>query len=370
MTPDPARVLVSYWGRRGSLPQFTYEVAKAAVKDPKITATISVSRQNTDFMRYLEFGKSLMPINTFQSNPGALLRSYRIRTARRKLFRWIIDNNIQLVIELMPHVWSHAIMPVVHRAGARYATIIHDFTAHPGDFSASAKPLLDRVIPLADVVNTLSVSVSDAIIASKLTASEKVFSHFHPDLEYGPIERIPFPHHGNPLRLLFLGRIMRYKGLDLFLDTIDQLRADDIPIEFGVYGEGALGKNAERLERMGGEVVNRWLNSREIADALSAHHLVILSHVEASQSGIAAAAFGAGVPVVSTPVGGLTEQVIKGTNGLIAENVSAVALADAVKHFYRNPDVYRRVQANLIETRAERSMSRFVSNLVDTALRS
>ena len=47
-------------------------------------------------------------------------------------------------------------------------------------------------------------------------------------------------------------------------------------------------------------------------------------------SGIAPLAFAAGRPMVVTPVGGLPEAVEHGVNGVVADAVDAVSVADAV----------------------------------------
>ena len=163
---------------------------------------------------------------------------------------------------------------------------------------------------------------------------------------------------------------MAYKGLHLFLDTVDQLRNDGIAVEAGVFGEGPLGSATERLQRMGAEVVNRWLSGAEIAAALARYHAVVLSHTEASQSGVAATAFGAGVPVIATPVGGLIEQVTDGVAGVLAKRTDApAALAAAVKHLLLDQQVYRATCLNLARTSEQRSMARFVKIIVAHTVR-
>jgi hypothetical protein len=72
---------------------------------------------------------------------------------------------------------------------------------------------------------------------------------------------------------------MPYKGLALFLDAADLLRADNISVE---VGEGALGKLNARLRGGGAEVVNRWLLPHEISTILGRAHAIVLSHTEAS----------------------------------------------------------------------------------------
>ena len=154
----------------------------------------------------------------------------------------------------------------------------------------------------------------------------------------------------------------------MFLDTVDILRGEGLSIEVGVFGEGPLGNNADRLLAMGAEVVNRWLNETEIAAVLSRFHAVILSHTEASQSGIAATALGAGLPAVATPVGGLIEQITDRQTGILALRADAPALADAIIQLMRDPQLYNAICYNIAKSREHRSMARFVEDCVSHAL--
>lgn len=358
------RVMFVYWGRRGALSQFTLEVARAALKDEKLSTTISVSRQNELISSFEEFGPALLPIDTFSHGVSAVLQAWRIPRLRQQLYDRIRSDETQAVIELIPHVWSFLLMPVVRKAGARYCTVIHDADAHPGDRSGLMKGLLDRVLPMADTVFTLSGAVAGRLEASGLAPVDKISILHHPDLTYSVRRPRPPRQPGGPVRLLFLGRIMAYKGLNLFIDTAERLRRDGVPVEIGVFGEGRLGQSEARLQAMGAEIVNRWLTSEEIADALSRYDAVVLSHTEASQSGVAATAFGAGVPVVATPVGGLIEQVVDGVTGVLAKQADSDALADAVKLLFSEPGLYESVCANLVRTSEDRSMAKFIEDIV------
>ena len=364
MQPHPCRVMLCYWGRRGALTQFTLEAGRAARVDANIRATISVSRQNEAFPAFEEFGDTLFPINTFKSNLGVASQASRIPLIRRALFQRLQSDRIEVLIELMPHVWSPFIMSVSHRAGVRYATIIHDADPHPGDYTSVVKGFLDWSIRSADVVFTLSRAVAEPLLAAGVPQS-KVFTLFHPDLRYGKVEHARIPN--APLRLLFLGRIMPYKGLPLFLDAVELLRQQGIPVAIGVFGEGSLGSSAQRLARLGAEVVNRWLADDEIAKVLSRFDALVCSHIEASQSGVVATAHGAGLPVVATPVGGLIEQIHDGITGVIAVRPDGPALAEAIKRLL-NIRFYQTICDGIQETVADRSMSRFLEEIVSKAL--
>lgn len=367
MRKETSRVMVVYWGRRGALTRFTLEFGLAARADPSVAATISVSRQNESFADYAVFGKSLFPVSTFDSSPGAVLKAWRIVELRRRMEERLRQDGIQTIIELMPHIWSPLVMPLARRDGIRYVPIIHDVHGHLGDPTGIVNGWLNRVVQSADVVLTLSNAVADRIVATGLAPERKVFPLFHPDLTYGVAPHDPLPTLHRPIRLLFLGRILAYKGLGLFLDTIEQLRSEGIEVAAGVFGEGDVSQHRDRLTALQAEVVNRWLTEAEIAEALAKYDVVVLSHLAASQSGIAATAFGAGRPVVATPVGGLLEQVQHGISGLVAKRIDACALAEEIKALVLETGLYAQIVQSLHYTARERSMARFVRDCVSHA---
>lgn len=191
---------------------------------------------------------------------------------------------------------------------------------------------------------------------------------FHPDLSYGAQAPRSPPAPGEPWRLLFLGRIMPYKGLGLFIETMEQLRASGLSIRPGVFGEGPIdGPAQSRLAALGARVVNRWLSPQEMADAFASHHAIVLSHTEASQSGVAAAAFGACLPAIATPVGGLAEQIRDGVTGTISTNVDAGSLAIAAQRLLA-PERYAAICTNVRTGAESRSVARFVDALVRHAI--
>jgi glycosyltransferase involved in cell wall biosynthesis len=367
---DPSRVMFLYWGRRG-MTQFAYEVARAALADQRIAASVSVSRQNESFAKFDEFGPAVFPIDTFSANIGTLTQAWRIPLLRRRLVARLREDRTQVVIELMPHVWSSFVTPAIRAAGVRYVTIIHDADAHPGDYrSGWVKRVLDDAVNKADLVLTLSEAVSGRLAATGRLSQQKHVTLFHPDLGYGAA-KVPAPQPPEPgaaLRLLWMGRIMPYKGLPLFLDAVDMLRAKGHAVEVGVFGEGALGNNADRLSAIGAEVVNRWLTEAEIAAVLPRFHAVVLSHTEASQSGIVGTALGAGLPTIATPVGGIVEQIKDRQTGMLAARADASALADVIIQLLRDPQLYRAICLNIAKTRETRSVARFVEDCVSQAL--
>ena len=355
----PARVMFLYWGRRGSLPRFSMELARVALSDKAISASISISRQNMSFRSFEGFGSALFPVTTFETRWGAFFNLWRLPKVIAALKARLRADGTTAVIDLMPHIWSPIIAPAIKSMGVRYVPIIHDADPHPGDRTTLVKRWIDRSIDSADLVITLSGAVAGRLEALGRINRSRVVTLFHPDLNYAPFAPPRPPRSGEPMRLLFLGRILAYKGLPLFLDAVEILREAGLSVEVGVYGEGPLGSSAARLAALNAEVVNRWLSEEEVAQILPRYHAVILSHTEASQSGVAAAALGAGIPVVATPVGGLIEQISDGRTGVVALRADGNALAEAIEDLLLNPTLYEKICENISITREERSMARF-----------
>lgn len=220
----------------------------------------------------------------------------------------------------------------------------------------------------ADLIITLSRTVADRLVSSRLAPAERVVPLFHPDITFGqpPAERMRLP--GSPLRLLFFGRILPYKGLSLLIEAMAMLRAQGIAVHLGVAGQGDISRYQARLAALGAEVINRWIEEEEIPPLLARYDAIALSHVEASQSGVAATAFGSCMPAIGTPVAGIAEQVVDGKTGLLARRLSARAFADAAARLALDPGLYQRMARHLKESAHERSMARFLDLLLDDTL--
>jgi glycosyltransferase involved in cell wall biosynthesis len=121
------------------------------------------------------------------------------------------------------------------------------------------------------------------------------------------------------------------------------------------------------MTEMGLELVNRRLSDEEVGDTLLRYDALIASHIEASQSGVVAAALGAGLPCIVTPVGGLVEQIADGETGMIAEEATASALAAAVRRLFFTPNLYSTICSTIALRRDQRSMSRFLAECVRVA---
>jgi glycosyltransferase involved in cell wall biosynthesis len=359
------RVMFLYWGQRGAMSRFTLSLAETSKSMNQIDALISVSQENELFDKFKLADIKLFPIRTFTSRIGAITQAYRIVALRRSFAECLHAQRIEAIVVLMPHIWSPLISGIAKRMRIPYTVIVHDAMGHIGDPTALINHWLLYDAQRADRVVTLSRSVANELIASSSIPSERMSTLFLPNFynrhESRPHRRNP----SSPLRLLFFGRILPYKGLPLFVAALEKVRANGIPIEIGVYGEGKLGVEGQRLEALGAKIVNQWIPESEIDKIFSQYDALVLSHVEASQSGVVALAFGRGLPVVTTPVGGLTEQVVHEVNGLVADSVTSDALAAQIFRLATEPGLYGRLSETISRDFPQKSMRVFLERLMD-----
>lgn len=360
----PRRTLFLYLGRRGALGRFTLELAQAAQDVPGLEPIIAISSMNENVDEFSWLGKSLLRLDTF-NRVVSISNVRNFLAARRCLLRRIADDDVAAVITLMPHIWTPLLARAIRSRGVRYVTIIHDSVSHPGDPTAAVMPWLRSEARHADRVVTLSRAVADHMTAGGFADPLRTRSLFLPDLRYGSAQLARHWTGERPLRLLFMGRIFKYKGLPLLLDALDMLRAEGLRVHLGVAGAGDISDLRERLAVLDAEVIDRWLGDGEIAPLLARYDAMALPYIEASQSGVAAVAFGSCMPVVAMSSGGLAEQVIEGKSGVVAEQVTARSFADAIRRLVTNATLYGQISRSLKETAEDRSMRTFLARLLD-----
>jgi len=140
--------------------------------------------------------------------------------------------------------------------------------------------------------------------------------------------------------LLFFGYVRAYKGLDLALRALAQLRDEDPALTLLVVGEfyEPRARTEALIEELGlrhrVRIVDRYVPNEEVARYFQAADLVLQPYRSATQSGIAQIALACGRPVLATRVGGLPEQIEDGVSGLLVPPEAPAALAAAIRRYF------------------------------------
>jgi glycosyltransferase involved in cell wall biosynthesis len=361
-TPTDSKMPIAlvYWGRMGAGAALMNQIAEAMRDDARFELYLSPSLNSELPPRFPD--ERVLPVHTFSGPLGLMARTPFLRATVGRLVKEFKARNVRAIVTVMPHVWGLALQRAARRAGIRTMLIVHDADPHPGE----RRPLLDwlvrREIAASDRIITLSNHVASRLIVRRVVPKDRVARTFHPVFRFGAK---PAAERHAPLRLLFFGRILPYKGVGMLLNAYAWLRATGVELTLTVVGRGRIDGPAS-LEVQPGLTIRRgWVAPDAIGEILAEADAVVLPYLEASQSGVVAAAYGAGLPVIATPVGGLREQVADGRTGVLAQGTSAVDFAEAIRRLIETPGLYETCRAGAAARAAVHSPERFAAALGD-----
>jgi glycosyltransferase involved in cell wall biosynthesis len=304
-------ILVWQWGRRGAGPRFAATMAANLGAVGGVRTCLSLST-GAEILRGADPPANDLPVHTYEGLGGFALRMAGAPISVGPLARRIARLAPDLAICAMPGPLDLLAASALRRLGTPFAVVVHDADAHPGDGLPFQMTLQRRLLDRANGVIALTAHVAAQLREQGVVPypGESGLEHrpllraTHPPFLFGPPPPPPRAH-GGPLRLLSFGRLLPYKGLDLLADALTLVGPRE-DLKTRVVGSGPDSDALGRLAALPAVTVeNRWVPEDEIGDLLAWSDAIVLSHREASQSGVAAAAIAAGRWVVATKVGGL-----------------------------------------------------------------
>ena len=136
----------------------------------------------------------------------------------------------------------------------------------------------------------------------------------------------------------YIGRVTSIKRPDRFLDVVAEIKRRDLEIEFFIAGDGELLDYCRN--RVGSEnlPVNLLGWQMDIENLLAAADLVVLTSDNAGTPLSLIQAGMAGLPVVSTNVGSISEVVLGDITGILT-TMDVLEIADAIEKLFRNKEL-------------------------------
>lgn len=346
-------ILIWFWGRRGGGPRYTLELARVLAKRNELNVYLSVSRQSELYASFEDIPiAGDFNIDTYESFFQFGIQSLKLPLLRRNFGSFIQEKKIDVVFCTMDHIWNTFMTDLILNSGSTYLLTVHDAFRHPGEDQHWRRWLLRRDIMASDATIVLTHSVRLALLDNYGYPVERIFLSTHG--HFGDVNSDVSPRFLSkdmPVRLLFFGRILKYKGLDILLEALPLLRRDFPNLELEIWGAGDIGPYKGSLANIGGiRVENRWIEEAEIPAIFASSDLVVLPYREASQSGVVPTAFAFGIPCIATPIPGLCEQVTDSVTGVIASGFSPAQFAEAIAKVLRDPAFYQRLSLGCITT--------------------
>ena len=166
---------------------------------------------------------------------------------------------------------------------------------------------------------------------------------------------------GGPPTVLFLGRLVKIKGVHHLLDAFRSVNQN---VRLKIIGAGPASENLKQLaDRYGLQSrvsFHGWITHDRLEDIFRQSHVVVVPSIWPEPFGIVGLeAMSYGKPVVASDVGGVSEWCRNGETGFLTSAGDPAMLAEKINYLIDNPSVAKR----LGETGREQVNKNFTSKI-------
>ena len=308
------------------------------------------------------------PVGTLRAAGKALAQAVRARRGFFATPRKIYLKELLLAVDLADRLDRAGDVRRLHAHFAHGTTTVtwlastitgipFSFTGHAKDiYTEDLNPagLLRRKMDAASFVATCTDANRRHLIAlGSHTPVHVVYHGLNADfasLVAGGVRRVPAPR----VRLLAVGRLVRKKGLDTFVDACAVLRSRGVDFEAVIAGESgdhepevrarvAATGLEERVTFLGPLTQVGLFEQYQQASVFALPCRVLEDGDRDGIPNVLMEAMACGVPVVTTGVSGIRELVDDGVNGLVVEPDRPTDLADALHRLIKDPGLAREI---------------------------
>ena len=218
------------------------------------------------------------------------------------------------------------------------------------------KALKERPARIREVMNSVDRILAPTELTREMLVANGVkgrgveVSHY--GIDVSNLRDASPKHNPPPLRVGFIGTLGWHKGCDLLIRAFKEL-SPEFDATLAIYGNlerfksfvselRRLAGRDERIEFAGTfppEEIGRVLSEMDV--------LVVPSRWYENTPLVVYSAFATGTPVVATDLGGLSEVVEHGNNGLLFELESVESLSRQLRRLYEEPGLLERLSAGI-----------------------
>jgi len=251
--------------------------------------------------------------------------------------------------------WEKCIYILFAKAAGR-KVVLHVHGALFREFyensSNSIQALIRKYLNKCDAVIALSSGWKTFL--STLVGEERIY------VVRNGIDQQPFRQHGqqsNVVRFLHIGEVSQRKGVFDLIEAAAILKRKGLQFQIDLAGPGEIREAQEKARRL------------DVADRLTVHGprrgeekykllqmsqcFVLASYGEGLPISILEA-LAAGLPVISTPVGGIPEVISDEVNGILIEQGNSEQLANAMERMIKDQEMRKKMsKANLALARKD-----------------
>ena len=170
-----------------------------------------------------------------------------------------------------------------------------------------------------------------------------------------------FKNFSRPLNVLFMGRLEGRKGVYDVLDAAEKLSPKEVVIS--LCGDGEISNVKKKVEEKG---IGKWVKIMGWIDGKrkelmfkKAHIFLLPSYNEGLPMSILEA-LAYGIPVISTPVGGIPEAIRDGQNGFLIPPGCHDLIVDTLRKIANNPELWKQLSLNARKTYKEKFDMKYI----------
>jgi len=158
-----------------------------------------------------------------------------------------------------------------------------------------------------------------------------------------------------PVKILFVGRLVRQKNLPLLMEVLEQLSktAATGNVAVTIIGDGPLKDYLlAEIKKRGLEKLVTYIpraSRSEILNIFKEHHILILTSIYEGFAKVFMEAAAAGLPIVTTRVSGVANIVKDAVSGFVLAQGDAAGLAEKIKILATDSDKLREFSKNIKE---------------------
>ena len=148
----------------------------------------------------------------------------------------------------------------------------------------------------------------------------------------------PYPKYDGSINLLFIGRIMKNKGIEEFLECAKYIRQNYSNTRFNIIGGVETDKYIHQIADLESQGIVKYYGvQKNVHDYIKNSHAIVLPLYHEGTANVLLEGAACGRPIIATNVAGCIETFDDGVSGLSCSPRSAQSLIEAVEKFLLLP---------------------------------
>lgn len=374
---DNLKIAVVYLGRKGGGAAYAFEMAKGLVEnDCQVYLFVSKYAENLSSWLSLKTAHTEI-IKTYRGKFSFVLNSFLFRFfVSKKIFKKYRNTFVDACYIPMMHSWDCYIVNALHNP--MKIVTIHDPINHSSN--NSSRGLYEKVS--AFINRGVHDKKPDEIIILSSCFLDTVADNNHIDKSH--IHVVPhcifdnyesaraidyYEFDTSKVNFLFFGRIDKYKGIEILGEAFEKFYRWNRDSTLTIVGSGDFKPYEKKFQTMASfSLINRWIKDEEVASFFvpNKNVILVLPYLDATQSGVIPIAMLAGIPIIASNAGGLSEQIQNQETGFLFETGDVQSLFEKMKFVSsrNNGDVIANAK-HYISKLTGKDLSRRIIQIVD-----